>query len=172
MPGSVDPISAGIGGIGLGLSIISSYEKAQYAKQAAEEQQQISGLEQGINDQKRVQMELSASRQQMEIFRNAQRLRAQSTQAAVNQGAQYGSGLQGGLAGVTAGANWNAQGVSQNLQIGENIFGLTGQISQHKQSLARIQGEAATWGGIGELGGTLSKGSGTISDIYGWATAK
>lgn len=161
----MDPLTLGIGAVGLGLQVFGGFSAASAAKQAYGIQQNITGLEGQVNDQRRQAMELSARRQQLENFRNTQRVRAMGMNAAVNQGAQFGSGLQGGQAQATDQGNFNALGVSQNLQIGRNMFGLQDQISQQKLALSGVQSSQATdqaWAG---LGGALTKNAGTISNI-------
>lgn len=163
----MDPLTLGISAIGLGMQLFGGASAAGKAKEAYNIQSNISGLEGQVNDQRRQAMELSARRQQMEIFRNQQRARAMATNSAVNQGAQFGSGLQGGLAQVTDQSLTNAQGVNQNLEIGRNIFGFDDQISKQKMALSQVQGQMATDQGISTLGGSILKGAGTISNIAG-----
>lgn len=163
----MDPLTLGIGAIGLGLQFFGGAEASSKAKEAYGIQANITGIEGQVNDQRRQAMELSARRQQMEIFRNQQRARSMATNAAVSQGAQFGSGLQGGLAQVDAQSNFNLQGVNENLSIGRNIFSLDDQISKQKLALSGVQGEMATAQGISTLGGSILKSSGTIGNIFG-----
>lgn len=147
------------------MQLFGGMSASQNASEAHEIQGRIAGLEGKVNDQRRNQMELSARRQQMEIFRNAQRARAMGTNAAVNQGAQFGSGLQGGLAQVQDQSMVNSLGISQNLEIGRNIFGINDQISQQRVALSNVQSDMATNQGIASFGGSLMGAAGTISNI-------
>ena len=165
----MEPISAITGGIGLAMKLYGQFSASSAANQAYGIETKIAGLQQQVNDQKQRQMELSARRSQLEIYRNSQRLRAQGIQSAVNQGAQYGSGLQGSLGQNTAQAYWNLQGVNQNLQIGENIFGLNNQISEQNMALSRVRSNMQTDQGWASLGGSLLQSSGTIGNIGGAA---
>lgn len=168
----MDPLTLGLGAIGLGMQLfggISSSEEAQ--KQAALSQQKF-GLETQVNAQRKQAMELSANRQQMENYRNIQRARAQGTNAAVTQNAQLGSGLAGGNAQASDQGYFNSLGISQNLQIGRNIFGLNDQISGVNSQISSSQSSQATDQGIASLGGALVKGSGTISNIAGYGGAQ
>jgi hypothetical protein len=153
----MDPISIGLGVVGFGLQTFGSFSAASSARESARISRDIAGNEQAINEQKRTAMELSARRQQLEIYRNTQRLRAQAQQAGVNQGAYFGSGMAGGNAQVQNQGYFNLQGVSQNLELGRNIFGLNDRISASKMELAEVQGEAATAAGLASLGGSLVK---------------
>lgn len=161
----MDPISAGLGVVGLGMQLYGSLSGSSDARRASEINQQIAGDEGQINEQKRKAMELSGRRQQLEVMRNNQRLRAQATNAATNQGAQFGSGLAGGLAQIQDQSFFNLQGINQNLEVGRNIFGINQDISQKKQQLASIQGDMMTDQAIGSLGGALMKMGPTIGGL-------
>lgn len=161
----MDPISAGLMVAGLAMQTFGSFSAAGHAKEAAGINQQIAADEGKINEQKRTQMELQARRQQMEIFRNSQRLRAQATAAAVNQGATMGSGLAGGLSQITDQTTDQSLALGQNLQIGQNIFGFNEDISQQKQKLSSVQGEVATDQAIASLGGSMVKLGPTIGGL-------
>lgn len=155
----------GIGAVGLGMSIYGKFAGSEAAGRYAQLEKEQAGYEMGINAQKKQQMELNGRRSLLENFRNAQRLRAQGTNAAVNQGAQFGSGLQGGLAQNTSQANYNALGVTQNLEIGRNIFGLNDKISQVKMQMADVKTEMNTDAGWASLGGSVLTNAGTISNL-------
>lgn len=161
----MDPVSLGIAAVGLGLQAFGSFGAAGKAKEAAQINQQIAADERRINDQKRTRMELEGRRMTMQIFRNAQRLRAQATAAAVNQGASKGSGLQGGLGQIQDQAALGFQEISQNLDIGRNIFSLNDDISNQKAKLSTVQSEAATDQSLASLGGTLIKTGPTIGGL-------
>lgn len=151
--------------VGLGMSIFGGASSASDAKQAANIQSNIAGLEGGLEDQRHTAMELSAHRQQLEILRNNQRARATAMTNATSQGAQYGSGLQGGLAQVQDQSLFNLAGVNQNLQIGEAMFGINKQITEQKQQLAQVQSQSATDQGVASLGGSLIKAGPVIGNL-------
>jgi len=161
----MDPLSLGISAVGIGLQAFGAFSASQDAAKAAEINKSIAGDEQKINEQKHVQMLLEASRMQLQQFRNIQRLRSQATASAVNQGAQYGSGLQGGLAQVSADGTFNLNGINQNLQIGNNIFDINNQISGKKMQLADVQSDMATDQAWSSLGGAMVKNAGTIGQL-------
>lgn len=183
----MDPITLGIGAVGLGLSIFGGMSAADDAKQLAQQQTQlanqtyeintkISGLEGQVNQQRKAQMELSGRRMQMENFRNVQRSRAMGLNASVNQGAQFGSGLQGGQAQEANQGLYNAQGINSNLEIGRNIFGLNDQISAQKMALSGVQNhfagvmgslqsQMATDQGIANIGGAVTKSAGMLGNM-------
>jgi hypothetical protein len=161
----MDPITIGLEAVGLGMQIFGGLSGASNAKQQAEVSSQISADEQRVNDQKEQQMQLEASRAQTENFRKTQQARAQGLAAATSQGAQFGSGLAGGQAAATDQGLLNSRNISQNLQIGENIFGIDRDISSKKMQLASLGGEAATDQGISSLGGALIKAGPTIGSF-------
>jgi len=162
----MDPISLGLGVVGLGMQIFGGMGQSKIAGQTAAYSADIASQEQSINAQKQIQMGLQARRSQLENVRNAQRARATATAAATSQGAQFGSGLQGGLAGVTDQATTNALGINQNFEIGSNIAGYNNNISSDKMNIAALGGQSATDAGMASLGGALMK-SGPIIGGFG-----
>lgn len=161
----MDPISLALGIGGIAAQAFGGLSSAGISRQIAGVSADESNLDIDINNQKQQAMELSSRRQQTETMRNAQRQRSQATAAATSDGAQFGSGLQGGLAGVTDQSTYNALGVNQNTQIGENIFGLDSSIDTDKMKIASLQGQQATDQGIASLGGALTSSAGTIGKL-------
>lgn len=133
--------------------------------QAADISKSIAQDEQGINAQKYQQMLLQNRRQQLENIRNVQRQRALATASAVNQGAQFGTGLQGGLGEISSKGNENALGLSQGEEIGTNIFNLNNSISSKKMQLADVQSDMAMEQGLMSLGGTLMGNAGMLGKL-------
>src|SRR5882762_9034564 len=151
--------------VGLGLSIFGGASSASDAKHAAQIQSNIAGLEGGLEDQRHTAMELAARRNSLEVLRANQRARSTAINNATNQGAQFGSGLQGGLAQVQDQGLFNLAGVNQNLEIGEAMFGINKQITGQKQQLTQVQGQQATDQGIASLGGALVKSGPMLGSI-------
>lgn len=153
--------------IGVGLSIFVSSEQSKIQQQEAQVSQQISGVEQQINAQRQQQMVISARRQQLQTIRSVQQARSQALAAGVNQGGQFGSGVAGGEAQASAQGAYNQLGVSNSLQIGQNIFGLTNQQDQLQAQLASLQGKSASYAGISSLGGDVSRAGPALTNIFG-----
>lgn len=153
----MEPVSLALGLAGLGMQLFGGLSAASNAKQQAQVSSQIAGDEQQINVQKQQQMQLEANRKITENFRNVQKVRAQGMAAATAGGAQFGSGIAGAQAGEADQGLVNAGGVNKNLEIGENIFGVTTDINAKKMQLASLGGDAATAQGIASLGGALIK---------------
>lgn len=167
----MDPLTMGLAAIGLATQVFGGFSAASHAKEAYGIQSQITGLEGQVNQQRKQAMELSARRQSMEIFRQNQRAQSMAINNATNQGANYGnsSGLAGGLSQINSQSSFNLEGINQNLQIGENIFGLDDKISKQKLALSQVQSSQVTDQAISNLGGSLIKISPTAGNIFGAA---
>lgn len=153
----MDPISISLAAIGLGMQIFGGIGQAKASHEAAQISQDQARHEQSINDIKQQQMEMEGRRTQLENVRNNQRARAMAENASVNQGAQFGSGIQGGLGQINDQSLFNMSGVNSALQFGRDINTQNQAISQDKIRLAGVQGSAATSAGIASLGGAVMK---------------
>lgn len=100
--------------------------------------QGIVGEQREIEATKRQAMEVDARRQQLEIIRNQQRGRALGLTTATSQGAQRGSGLQGGYGQISGQTGVNLLGVQQNLQAGRAIFDSNAAISDFNSQMADL----------------------------------
>jgi hypothetical protein len=168
----MDPITAFTAAtqvVGLGISLFGGSSASSDAKHAAEIQSNIAGFEGQLEDQRHTAMELAARRQSVETLRTNQRARSTAINNATNQGAQFGSGLQGGLAEVADQGLFNLSGINQNLAIGESMFNINKQITGQKQQLAQVQGQQATDQGLASLGGSIMKAGPTIGSLGGSA---
>lgn len=161
----MDPLSLAFSAIGLGMQVFGGFGQAHNAHQAAAISQDVARQEQGINAAKQQQMELEGRRTQMENIRNNQRARAMAESAAVNQGAQFGSGLQGGLAQVQDQTLFNMSGVNSALETGRSISGFNNAISVDKMKLANVQADSATNAGIASLGGAFMKAGPIVGQL-------
>lgn len=154
----------GIEGIGALTTGVGDYLNYQNQTGINNANAAIRADQQQIQSQNFNLMTLQSNRSSLEVLRRTQQARAQATAAATNQGAQFGSGLQGGLAQESdQGAN-NSLGIAQNLAIGKNIYGLNQAIDQQQSTLASYQTKAATGAGIASAGtGLMSLGGGIAS---------
>lgn len=153
----MDPISLGMGVVGLGMSIFGSLSSANISGQEAKVSSDEAQQEIGINNAKQQAMEINGRRTQMQNLRNNQVARAQATNAATQQGAQFGSGLSGGLGQIQAQTAFNMQGVNDALQTGRQINAFNNQIDTDKMQMASLGGQQATDQGIASLGGAFMK---------------
>lgn len=183
----MDPISLTIGAIGLGMQIFGSMSAADHASENAKalnaNAQQIAGIstdmtaqEQNINKVKQRQMEMEGRRTQMENIRNNQRARAMAENSATNQGANFGSGLQGGLAQINDQSMFNMSGVNSALSNGRDIAGFNSAISADKIQMAQAnagretiqnnaQSTAASDQAFVSLGGAMMKAGPVIGQV-------
>lgn len=165
--------SLAIGATGLAMQMKGAKQTQQAAETGAIEvsaaQEKIIGDEQQVEAQKNQLMHLEAKRKQMDLLRSAQKARAMSLATATAAGSQYGTGLQGAYGEVQGQYNTQATGIGQNLQIGENIFGINALMSQHKIEMARAQGRAgmnaAQGAGTSAMGSALLGSAGLIGKI-------
>lgn len=153
----MDPISLGMGVVGLGMSIFGSLSSASVSGQESKVSQDEAQQEIGINNAKQQAMEINGRRTQLQNLRNNQLARAQATNAATNQGAQFGSGLAGGLGQIQANTAFNMQGVNDALQTGRQINSFNNQIDNDKMQMASLGATQATDQGIASIGGAIMK---------------
>lgn len=167
----MDPITAGIGIVSLGMQLYGGMGASSAAKQASGIQQNIAGLDEQANAQRQVAMEVDSRRKSLENFRQTQQTMALAKNNAVGSGSQFGSGYAGGKAQVMDQGLFNEQGINQNLQIGEKLFSIDNQVDEQKKALAGVQSTMATDQGISNFGAALGKSAGTISNIAGAASS-
>jgi len=160
-------VSAGLSVLGIGAQLLGGNEQANIQKQISAASKDKVIQEGLINDQKQQAMELSARRSQIKIIRNTQRARAMGQQAAVSQGAQFGSGYQGGQAQAQNQGAFNLLGVNNNLEIGENIFAINKNITADNAKIAGLGGDMADAQSLGNIGSMLSKSADPLSRLSG-----
>jgi hypothetical protein len=160
-------VSAGLSLLGLGISLFGGNEEAEARKKMAAVSQEKFQHEQEINDQREIQMQMSSRRQSLEIIRNTQRARAMGLQAAVSQGASKGSGYAGGQGEEASRGFFNLQGINQNLEIGENIFGINKLITQNNMKLSQLQTEVSEAQGTQSIGAGISKSADPLGRLSG-----
>jgi hypothetical protein len=153
-------LTTAFGVIGLGTELGGGLMAMGAQKEAAEASRGITQLEMQADQQRRQAMELSAQRSSLEVTRNAQRARSLGTENAVVGGSQLGSGLQGGLSQIQGQATTNQLGISQNLQIGRNIFDINQDIGAARIAESNAKSKEAEGMGIMSLGkGIMGLGS-------------
>jgi hypothetical protein len=180
----MDPISLMMGVtslIGVGTSLFGASKSSGAAGRAAEiagQEAQVSGQiaqsEMQINAQRRQQMVLDVGRQQLQTVRNAQLARSMAISASVNQGAQFGTGIAGGVSQIAAQGAQDTRNLSQNFEIGKNVFDLNDQIDKSKITLAKLggdmasaQGDMAQGQGIQQLGAGIMSAASPMSKFFG-----
>jgi hypothetical protein len=162
-----NPIALMAGIAGIATSIFGGTEQAKVQKEEAGVSAEIAGYEEQINKQRQIQAQIMYSRQSLENLRNTQKTVAMNKAAAVAGGAQFGSGAAGGVGGAETSGALNQLNLSQDYTIGQNIFGLTSSIDADKIKLAKLGGEAATYGGIASIGQGLTSGAMSLGRLSG-----
>ena len=154
---------------GVGLAAGGAYMQYEASKDAKNAQQQILQQQQQQEALRQKQMELEARRRTLQQIRQAHVARATALTAATNQGAGFGSGLQGGYGQISGQANTNLLGINQNLELGRQNFSLNAGITQSRMDLSNAQSSAALGSSLSSLGGQLVTNASTIGNITkGW----
>ncbi len=156
-------ISAAV--VGIGSAIIGAGTSILGASEQSEAQQQMIAIQAKEQEQRQHLFEIEQQRKRVEALRNAQQATSLGRSRAVNQGAQFGSGLLGGLEQVQGESNYNILGINQNTQIGENLFSLDQQLSQAKIASAQASTTQAIGASLSSFGGMLVNSSGTIGNL-------
>ncbi len=152
-------------GVGLAMQGGGMLSSIFGSNEANEANQEISRLQKEQNAVRKTAMEVSARRQQIENLRNTQLQRSMSLNSATAQGAQFGTGLSGGMAQVQSTGMWNSVGINQSLLAGRQMFGLDDQINTQKAKLSEAQTQMSTGQGISSLGGSIMGAAGGMSKM-------
>lgn len=161
----MDPLSLGLGIVGLGMQLFGGASAADEAKQQAALSNQVSGIQQQENSQRQEMAEIQSRRSSMEVYRNAQRARSTALSTATNQGAQMGSGLSGGYGQISGQADTNLLGISQSILASRQKFAEDTQINGLSQQIRTSQGNQAEDQGISSLGGAISGSAKTFGSL-------
>lgn len=163
----MDPLSLMLGVSGLALNLFGGIQKSKGAAAANAAQQREVQLQLQQEAVRQKYMESDARRKSLEILRNQQRASALALNNATTQGAQFGSGLQGGLSQISGASNTNLQGVSNAVGFGQQMFGINSQISGTK--IGQLQGQQMSSEGAGyqALGDTFIKSMGPVKQLTG-----
>jgi len=153
----------GLEGIGALTQGIGDYMQYQNQNGINNANAAIRADQQQIQTQNFNLMQLQSNRSSLEVLRRTQQARSQATAAATNQGAQFGSGLKGGLAQESDEGGINSLGIAQNLAIGQNVYNLTQAEDVQQNVLAGYQSKQATGKGIASLGGGLMQLGGGLA---------
>lgn len=150
----------GLEGIGLAGAIVGGIGSYGAAQGIASASGNIAALQQQSNAVKWKQAQLSGRRGQLEAIRNEQKARSLALSNATNQGAGFGSGLQGGYGQIGGETGNILTNISQGLQFGRQQYDINQSISAQEQQISKYQGQAAMWQGISGAGaGVTSLGS-------------
>lgn len=138
-------------------------------QQNARAQQQIGiqnlivGDEQKADDVRRQAMTVDAHRKSLDVLRSGQQAYALSLASATGQGAQFGSGLAGGLASVSGNVRNQQLGINQSVQSGNSIFDINQDISSQRIALGQAGYIEGQHGLVNTSGYSASIGAGLTS---------
>lgn len=151
-------------GLGFAEQAFGAYESYQGAQGQYHTEENIAALQQQKNSLDANQMELNARRGQMEVIRNEQRARSLALSSSANQGAQFGSGLQGGYGQIAGQSGNNMLGINQNLRIGRQEEAVNQSLTDQQLAMGKYGGQSALGSGLSSAGsGTGSFGKDLVS---------
>lgn len=169
--GDYSTIGQGIGaGFSIAGGVYSAITGSEDASAEAGIQKQEINTEMQENETRRTAMELTSRRQETQNIRQAQLARSMALSIGTNQGGggfQQGSAAGGAYGSIGGQAGLNTLGISQNLQIGEKMFDLTGQMDREKMAMADAQARAAGHSAFGKLLGGIGSSAGGIGSLLG-----
>lgn len=142
-------------GIGLALSAVGT------VAQVIGQQKQTAALKKA-EDSRQQQLTLDTARRTRETVRQGIKQRAEATFAAASQGAQAGSGLQGGYGQISGDVGRTNLANSQNQELGNSIFAAN-------KDYYNASGITNFGVGLSSLGGTLMSNAGTFARVGGFA---
>lgn len=147
-----------VAAVGAGVSYYGATQQAAAQGEALALQKQQDAL-------RNKQMNLDAMRRQREIVRQSVAARSVALSNSTAQNAQGGSGLQGGYGQISGRTNVNALGISQNQDIGNQMFGLNAGVYDAYRSAAYAGSIASLGSGLTSLGGMAMKNNVDISRV-------
>ena len=159
------PIAAILGGIGIGTMLGGALGAKKASSQISADQQQILGQEQAENDVRQRAVALMAQRKQIQSVREAQMAGARSRAAAVQGGAQFGSGAKAGEQMAQSGNAYNQETISQDLQSANQMFALDRNINSLKSQIGLSQTSLANNEGIMSIGQSLLGAAGPLGRL-------
>lgn len=161
-------VSSIIAAVGVAAAVAGTGAQLYGSMQQAEAQKRNAALSQAAESQRKRAMDLDSSRKQLGIVREQQMMRSQALANATSQGAQFGSGLQGGYGQIQGQGGEALAGAQQNQEIGTTLFNINAQKGRNDQQISSA-GTAASFGsGISTLGGIAVKDAGVVAKIGGW----
>lgn len=147
-----------IGAIGVGASVAGtavSFAGQQRANKAAQRAERI----------REAQMKMEAVRERRQQVRQMVMARAQALQAGVNQGAQGGSGVMGGMSAASSQGRANLATTNASEALGGQMF------SANRQEAAG-RNMASIGSGISSLGGIMMQNAGTFGRVGTFLTSR
>jgi hypothetical protein len=163
----MDPVTAILGGIGIATEIAGGLGAKKASSQISADQQAILGQEQAENDVRQRAVAMMAQRKQIQSVREAQMAGARSRAAAVQGGAQFGSGAKAGEQMAQSGNAYNQETISQDLQSANQMFALDRNINSLKSQIGNTQTTLSNDQGIMSIGSSILGAAGPLGRLSG-----
>lgn len=154
-------MGAAVGILGSVVSLVGNVVSASAQQQMVNEQTAASKRAENAREQ---QMQLDAQRRRRQAVRESLLARSMSLSAGVNQGAQYGTGVAGGMAGAVNQGLENQQGINSGEILGSRIFQAN---RDYFDATQRGQAGMAMGQGISAIGGAITNNAGAIGRLGG-----
>lgn len=164
-------VTAAIAAVGLGLSAYGAYQNYQGQKDTAQAQQEALAIQKQQEAERKKAMELDAARRTREMVRQQVAARGMSLATTTNQGAEGGSALQGAYGGESGRTGVNMLGVSQNLEIGREMFGLNQGLTDAYSRMSAGTSRAGLGTSLMGFGTGLINNLGAINRVGGYVSS-
>lgn len=149
--------------VGVGFQVAGMIGGQSSTNKYNDAQTQELELQRKAEAQKRQLATLQHGRNQLEIYRGAQRARAVALTNATAQGAGQGSGLQGGYGQIAGMEGTNLVSENQNFQIGQNIFDINNAITDTRIAGSKARQDMQFWNGLSSFGSSIMGAAGPAS---------
>lgn len=156
--------------VGMGLSGVGAYMQYKGSKDQAKAQNAAAASQREADAVRRQAMEFDALRRRRENIRQGQMARALAVSRATNQGAESGSGLEGGIGQISGRTGINLTGVQGQLGFGRSIFDINAQTSSFYAQAAAAGTRSSLGSGLVSLGGAVVRNQPAALRIYDYLT--
>lgn len=160
-------VSAAAGVAGVGVAALGMAEQAKGVREQRRGQEEALALQSQIESKRQQQLNLDAMRRRREVVRQSLAARALALSTATAQGAgASGTSAIGGAYGQIQGRQGvNDNGIRQNQEIGNEIFGLNRGVLSAYRTVAAGQSMSQLGAGLTSFGGAILNNAGTIGKV-------
>lgn len=162
----MDPFTIALMG-GLAMSAVGTIMGANASSHLAEAQKGVLGEQQKQEGIRQQAMELDARRRQREVVRQGIIAKSQALATTTNQGAQFGSGLQGAYGQIQGQQNWTLSGINSSLNFGREMFASNASLLDYRKQEADAGSSMATASGITSFGGKVASSASHFDNLFG-----
>jgi hypothetical protein len=151
---------------GVAVSLDAALDESKQQQRYYDVSKQIVQVQQQENLERKKAMEYSARRQEMENLRNGQKAIAAATNFAANSGGLFGSSVKGARGSADAQVAFGSQGISQAVQTGRAMYGLSEQQTAFQMQQADIMSNIASDKGQEAIGNALISGGSALGRMF------